>query len=337
MLKLGINGFGRIGRMTLRALLERGEKQMSVVKVNDPNPSETLAYLLQYDSVHGRYAGAVRSAGERLYVGEDEEEEEEGIGVSHHRDCSALDWRGVDIVLECSGRYVTEERARVHLLSGAGRVLVSAPCKGAASTIVYGVNQEEIKKEHKIVSNASCTTNCLAPLLKVLLSRVGILRGFMTTVHAYTSDQTLLDRSHRDVRRGRGAGLSMVPTTTGATHAIESIFPLLKGKLGGTSIRVPTPNVSLVDLTVQVGQSVTKEELNEAFEEASEGELQGILAVESAPLVSSDFVHHSASCIVDLSQTYVVGGDFIRVLGWYDNEWGFANRMLDVAALMWSL
>jgi glyceraldehyde 3-phosphate dehydrogenase len=327
-IKIGINGLGRIGRCVIRALVESGRKDIEIVAVNGPAPVETHVHLLKYDSVHGPFRGEVKAAAGGIDAGR-------GVmRLTHERDVSKLDWSGIDVVLECSGKFTKREDAAKHLAQGAKRVLVSAPSADADATIVYGVNNAALKAEHTVISVGSCTTNCLAPVAKVLNDAVGIESGFMTTIHSYTGDQNLVDGSHKDLRRARAAAQAMVPTSTGAAKAIGLVLPELMGKLGGVSIRVPTPNVSLVDLTFLSAKDTDKDTLNAAIVKASQGSLKGVLAATGEPLVSIDFNHHPASAIFDLTGTNVVGKRFCRVAAWYDNEWGFSCRMLDVAALL---
>src|SRR5689334_17374633 len=297
--RVAINGFGRIGRNVLRAIAEAGRTDIEVVGINDLGPVETNAHLLRYDSVHGRFPGQVTVKGDTISIGNG------AIKVSAERDPTKLPWKdlGVDIALECAGIFTAKDKASAHLTAGAKRVLVSAPADGADLTVVYGVNHDKLTKDHKIVSNASCTTNCLAPVAKVLNDAIGIERGFMTTIHAYTGDQPTLDTMHKDLYRGRAAALSMIPTSTGAAKAIGLVLPELKGKLDGVAIRVPTPNVSVIDLKVVAKKETTVEEVNEAMRKAAEGPLRGVLAVEEAPLVSSDYNHVAASSTVALPQT----------------------------------
>ena len=325
--RVAINGFGRIGRNVLRAIAESGRKDIEVVGINDLGPVETNAHLLRYDSVHGRFPGTVTVDGDSLSLGNGK------IKVSAERDPSKLPWKalGVDIALECTGIFTAKDKASAHLTAGAKRVLVSAPADNADATIVYGVNHDTLTKDHLVVSNGSCTTNCLAPVAKVLNDLVGIETGFMTTIHAYTGDQPTLDTLHKDLYRARAAALNLIPTTTGAAKAIGLVIPDLKGKLDGTSIRVPTPNVSLVDFKFVPRKSATKEAVNAAIMEAANGPLKGVLATNDQPLVSMDFNHNPASSTFDLPQTQVIDGTFVRVLSWYDNEWGFSNRMADTA------
>jgi glyceraldehyde 3-phosphate dehydrogenase len=328
--RLGINGFGRIGRLVMRAAVESGRNDVEVVGVNDLGPVETNAHLLRYDSVHGRFPAEVVVNGDSIDIGRGP------IKVSAERDPAKLPWAelGVDVALECTGIFTKRDDAAKHLAAGAKRVLISAPAADADLTVVFGVNHDKLKPEHKVVSNASCTTNCLAPVAKVLNEAIGIERGFMTTVHAYTGDQPVLDTLHKDLHRGRAAATSLIPTSTGAARAVGLVLPELAGKLDGTAIRVPTPNVSLIDLTFTASRATSVEEVNQAVTDAANGPLNGILAVNDVPLVSMDFNHDPASSTFDLTQTQVVDGTFVRVLSWYDNEWGFSNRMNDVAALL---
>jgi len=328
--RVGINGFGRIGRNILRAIAESGRKDIEVVGINDLGPVETNAHLLRFDSVHGRFPGTVTVDGDTISLGGNK------IKVTAERDPSKLPWKdlGVDIALECTGIFTSKDKASAHLTAGAKRVLVSAPADGADATIVYGVNHDKLTKDHLVVSNGSCTTNCLAPVAKVLNDTVGIETGFMTTIHAYTGDQPTLDTMHKDLYRGRAAALSMIPTSTGAAKAIGLVMPELAGKLDGVSIRVPTPNVSVIDLKVVAKKAATIAEINAAFKAASEGALKGILGTTSDPNVSIDFNHDSHSATFAFDQTKVQGGTLVRVLAWYDNEWGFSNRMADTAVAM---
>jgi glyceraldehyde 3-phosphate dehydrogenase len=331
--RIAISGFGRIGRNVLRAMVEAGRKDLQVVAINDLLPAKDHAHLLRYDSVHGRFPGEVKLEGESIDVGMGP------IKVLSERDPKKLPWKqlDIDIVMECTGIFTDKEKAAVHLEAGAKRVLVSAPSKGADLTVVYGVNHDKLKPEHKVVSNASCTTNCLAPVAKVLNDLVGIKSGYMTTIHAYTNDQNLLDVAHKDIRRARAAAVSMIPTSTGAAAAVGLVLPELKGKLDGTAIRVPTPNVSVVDLKFIPGRETSVEEINKAMEHAAKQQLKGILAVTNEPLVSIDFNHNPNSSTFDLTQTQIVDGRLVRVMSWYDNEWGFSNRMADTAAAMGKL
>ena len=328
--RVAINGFGRIGRLVLRSIVEHGRTDIEVVAINDLGPVETNAHLLRYDSVHGRFPHTVTVNGDTLDAGQGP------IRVTAIRDPSQLPHKelGVDIALECTGLFTSKEKASAHLAAGAKRVLVSAPCDEADQTIVYGVNHDTITAADLVVSNASCTTNCLAPLAYVIDQLCGIERGYMTTIHSYTGDQPTLDTMHKDLYRGRAAALSMIPTSTGAAKAVGLVLPRLKGKLDGSSIRVPTPNVSVVDLKFVPGRDITKEEINEALTAAANGKLKGILAVSNDPLVSCDMNHQPASSTVALPQTQVIEGKLGRVLSWYDNEWGFATRMSDTALAM---
>ena len=328
--RVAINGFGRIGRLVLRSIVEHGRKDIEVVAINDLGPVETNAHLLRYDSVHGRFPGTVTVDGDSIDVGFGK------IKVTAIRNPAELPHKdlGIDIALECTGLFTTKEKASAHLAAGAKRVLVSAPCTDADKTIVYGVNHQTLTAADLIVSNASCTTNCLAPIAKVLHELAGIERGYMTTIHSYTGDQPTLDTMHSDLYRARAAAMSMIPTSTGAAKALGLVIPELLGKLDGSSIRVPTPNVSVVDLTWVPGRSVTKEEINAALIAAANGPLKGVLAVTDEPLVSIDFNHVAASSTAALAQTQVIDGGLGRVLSWYDNEWGFSTRMSDTALAM---
>ncbi len=330
MVKVAINGFGRIGRLVLRAALESGRSDIEVVAINDLADAAANARLLARDSVHGPFPGTVVADGDAIVV------DGRRIRVTAERDPAKLPHRdlGVDIALECTGLFTDAAKARAHLDAGARRVLVSAPAKGADLTVVYGVNHDRLAADHVIVSNASCTTNCLAPVAKVMAETVGIERGLMTTIHAYTNDQKILDQIHSDPRRARAAAMSIIPTTTGAARAVGEVLPALKGKLDGSAVRVPTANVSLVDLTFVPGRETSREEVNAALKAASEGALAGILAYTDEPLVSVDFNHNPASSTVDSLETAVIEGRLVRVVSWYDNEWGFSNRMLDTAAAM---
>ena len=324
---LAINGFGRIGRLVLRALMDQKRTDLQVVAINDLGPVETNAHLMRFDSVHGRYDGEVTTGADWMDVGAGQ------IQVTAIRNPAELPWQHVDVVLECTGIFTDAEKARVHLENGATRVLVSAPSKGADATIVYGVNHKVLRPEHKIISNASCTTNCLSPVAKVLNDTIGITKGFMTTIHSYTGDQPTLDTLHKDLYRARAAALSMIPTSTGAAKAVGLVLPELDGKLDGVAIRVPTPNVSAVDLVIEASRATSKDEVNAALSAAAaEGPLKGILGVTALPNVSVDFNHDRRSSIAALDQTKVMDGTMVRVLAWYDNEWGFSNRMLDTAA-----
>jgi len=329
--KVAINGFGRIGRNVLRALIEDGRTDVEVVAINDLGPVETNAHLLRYDSVHGRFPGVVKTTGTTIDAGRGP------IEVTAIRDPKDLPWADVDIVLECTGIFTDKEKAQVHLENGSSRVLVSAPSKGADKTIVYGVNHGVLTAEDVIVSNASCTTNCLAPVAHVIQDRIGIARGFMTTIHSYTGDQPTLDTMHKDLYRARAAAMSMIPTSTGAAKAVGLVLPELAGKLDGVAIRVPTPNVSVVDLVFEAARETSVEEINAAIHEAAAGALKGILGVTDEKLVSMDFNHDPHSSIFATDQTKVMEGSMCRVLTWYDNEWGFSNRMLDTAVAMGKL
>jgi glyceraldehyde 3-phosphate dehydrogenase len=324
-LKVAINGFGRIGRNVLRALHEQGRTDIEVVAINDLGPVETNAHLLQFDSVHGKFPNEVKVDGDTIDAGSGP------IAVTAIRDPRELPWGEVDVVLECTGIF-TGDKAKVHLENGASRVLVSAPSSGADKTIVYGVNHDTLTKEDLHVSNASCTTNCLAPVAKVLHDSFGIKRAFMTTIHSYTGDQPTLDTMHKDLYRARAAAMSMIPTSTGAAKAVGLVMPELNGKLDGVAIRVPTPNVSCVDLTAELDRDVSVEDINAAIIAAADGPLKGVLGYTDKPLVSVDFNHNPNSSTFALDQTKVMDGNFIRILTWYDNEWGFSNRMLDTAA-----
>ena len=333
-LKVAISGFGRIGRNVLRAAAEAKRRDLTFVAINDLVPAKDNAHLFKYDSVHGTFAGEVKVDGDTIDVGLGAP-----IKVLAEKDPAKLPWKalGIDIVMECTGFFTDKAKAQVHLDAGAKRVLVSAPSKGADLTVVYGVNHDKLTSEHKIVSNASCTTNCLAPVAKVLNDLVGIKSGFMTTIHAYTNDQRILDQAHKDMRRARAAALSMIPTSTGAAAAVGLVLPELKGKLDGTAIRVPTPNVSVVDLKFIPGRETTVAEINKAMEHAARQQLKGILDYVTEELVSIDFNHSPYSSNFDSTQTQIVDGRLARVLAWYDNEWGFSNRMLDTAVAMGKL
>ena len=325
--RVAINGFGRIGRNILRAIVESGRKDIEVVAVNDLGPVETNAHLLRVDSVHGRFPHEVTVNGDTISVGGSD------IKVCAERDPTKLPWKdlGVDIALECTGIFTARDKAAAHLTAGAKKVIVSAPADGADLTVVYGINHDKLSKDHIVISNASCTTNCLAPLAAVLHEAVGIEKGMMTTIHSYTGDQPTLDTMHKDLYRARAAALSQIPTSTGAAKAIGLVLPELKGKLDGISIRVPTPNVSLVDLKFVAKRATTVEELNNAVIAASKGKLKGVLNFTTHPNVSIDFNHDPHSSTVALDQTKVMEGNFVSVLSWYDNEWGFSNRMADTA------
>ncbi len=329
-IRVGINGFGRIGRLVLRAIIESRRTDVQVVGINDLGPAETNAHLLKYDSVHGTLDAEVSVAGDCLDVGLGP------IKVSAERDPSKLPWGelGVDLAMECTGLFNSRDGAARHLEAGAAKVLVSAPAKEADLTVVYGVNHDQLTKDHVVVSNASCTTNCLAPVAYVLNNLIGIERGYMTTIHAYTGDQPVLDTLHKDLRRARAGAMSMIPTSTGAARAVGLVLPELAGKLDGSAIRVPTANVSMIDLVFNAKRATTVEEINQAIGEAAEGSLKGILGVNDKPLVSIDFNHDPRSSIFDVTQTQVVDGTLCRVVSWYDNEWGFSNRMPDTALAM---
>ena len=328
--RVAINGFGRIGRLVLRSVLESGRTDVEVVAINDLGSVENNAHLLKYDSVHGTLAQDIRADGSKLRIGD------RAIEVSSERDPAALPWGGlgIDIAYECTGVFVDRDSASRHLQAGARRVLISAPAKGEVKTVVYGVNHDTLTADDLIVSNASCTTNCLAPVAHVLNRLVGIEKGYMTTIHAYTGDQRTVDTIHKDPRRARAAAVSMIPTSTGAARAVGLVLPELKGKLDGSAIRVPTPNVSLIDLTFTAGRDTDAQEINRAVTDAANGPLKGVLAVNEAPLVSIDFNHNPNSSTFDATQTQVMEGNFVRVLSWYDNEWGFSNRMSDTAMAM---
>ncbi|SLN28731.1 Glyceraldehyde-3-phosphate dehydrogenase [Roseivivax jejudonensis] len=330
--KVAINGFGRIGRNVLRSIVESGRTDIEVVAINDLGPVETNAHLLQYDSVHGRFPAEVKVDGDTIDVGHGP------IKVTAIREPKDLPWSDVDVALECTGIFTARDKAAVHLENGSTRVLISAPGADADKTIVYGVNHDMLGADDKVVSNASCTTNCLAPVAKVLHDSIGITRGFMTTIHSYTGDQPTLDTMHKDLYRARAAALSMIPTSTGAAKAVGLVMPDLNGKLDGVAIRVPTPNVSVVDFTFEASRDTSAEEINEAIKAAAaSGPLKGILGVTDHKLVSQDFNHDSHSSIFATDQTKVMDGNFVRVLSWYDNEWGFSNRMADTAVVMGKL
>jgi glyceraldehyde 3-phosphate dehydrogenase len=331
--KVAINGFGRIGRNVLRAIVESGRKDIEVVAVNDLGPVETNAHLLRFDSVHGRFPGEVTVEGDSLIV------DGHKIKVKAIRNPAELPHKelGVEIALECTGIFTSKEKAKAHLDAGAKRVLVSAPADGADLTVVYGVNHDKLTKDHLVVSNASCTTNCLAPVAKVMNDSIGIEKGFMTTVHSYTNDQPSLDQIHKDLYRARAAALSMIPTSTGAAKAVGLVLPELNGKLDGVAIRVPTPNVSVVDFKFLAKRKTNKEEITEAVKRAAKQELKGILGFTEQPNVSIDFNHDSHSSVFHVDQTKVLDGTLVRVMSWYDNEWGFSNRMADTAVAMGKL
>ena len=330
-MKIAINGFGRIGRMVCRALYESPHKdKLDLVAVNDLVDAKTCAHLLQFDSIHGIFAPQVQATDHGLKIAGDE------VQLTKVPNPADLPWQdlGVDLVLECSGRFATRDKAAAHLSAGAGRVIVSAPATNADITVVYGINHQDISDEHKVISNASCTTNCLAPVATVLHQVAGIIKGYMTTVHSYTGDQPTVDTAHSDLHRARAAAVNIIPTSTGAAKAIGLVVPELKGKLDGCAVRVPTANVSMVDFTFQSAKSISPDVINKAMQEAADGKLKGVLTVNNLPLVSSDFNHNSHSSIFDATQTQVVQDDFVRVLSWYDNEWGFSNRMIDLSAYL---
>ena len=332
--RVGINGFGRIGRLVLRAAMEAKRKDIEFVAINDLGSAEANAHLFAYDSVHGPFPGKVSATKNAIKIGTRK------IQVLAERDPANLPWGklGVDIVLECTGLFTKREAAAKHLEAGAKKVLISAPSGDADIMVVYGVNDDKLRKKHKVISNASCTTNCLVPVARVLDQTVGIKHGFMTTIHSFTGDQRTVDTLHSDPRRARAASVSMIPTSTGAARAVGQVLPELKGKLDGTSIRVPTPNVSLIDLTFEAKKKTTVEAVNAAMVRAAKGKrLKGVLAVNDQPLVSTDFNHNSASSVFDLTQTQVLDGSFVRVLSWYDNEWGFSCRMSDMAVVLGKL
>ena len=330
-INVAISGFGRIGRLVLRSIIENKRKDINIVAINDLAPVETNAFLLSYDSIHGPLKEKVNIKNEKIVIGNKK------ILVLKERDPKNLPWKKlkIDIVFECTGLFTSKDTASMHLKAGAKKVLVSAPCNDADKTIVYGVNHDTLTKKDIVVSNASCTTNCLAPVTKVLNDNFGIVHGYMTTIHAYTGDQKVLDTFHSDPRRARAAALSMIPTSTGAAKAVGLVMPELAGKLDGTAIRVPTPNVSLIDFKFVTKKKINAESINKAMIKASKSKnLKNVLSVNSEPLVSTDFNHNPASSNFDLTQTQVIDGTFGRVLSWYDNEWGFSNRMCDTAVVM---
>ena len=331
--KVAINGFGRIGRNVLRAIIESGRTDIQVVAINDLGPVETNAHLLRYDSVHGKFPHDVKVAGDTIDVGRGP------IKVTAERDPAKLPHKelGVEIALECTGIFTARDKAAAHLTAGAKRVLISAPGENADLTVVYGVNHDKLTKDHLVVSNASCTTNCLSPFAKVLHEAIGIEKGMMTTIHSYTGDQPTLDTMHKDLYRARAAALSMIPTSTGAAKAVGLVLPELNGKLDGFAMRVPTPNVSVVDLKFIAKRATTKDEINAAIKKAADGPLKGVLGYTNAPNVSIDFNHDSHSSIFHMDQTKVMDGTLCSVLSWYDNEWGFSNRMADTAVAMGKL
>jgi glyceraldehyde 3-phosphate dehydrogenase len=331
--RVGINGFGRIGRNVLRAIVEAGRHDIEVVGINDLGPVETNAHLLRYDTVHGRFPGEVTVKGDTISVGNG------AMKVTAVKDPAQLPWKdlGIDIALECTGIFTSKDKASAHLKAGAKRVLISAPADGADLTVVYGVNHDKLTKDHLVVSNASCTTNCLAPVAKVLNDAVGIDKGFMTTIHSYTGDQPTLDTMHKDLYRARAAALNMIPTSTGAAKAVGLVLPELAGKLDGVSIRVPTPNVSVIDLKFVAKRATSKDEVNGAIKRAADQQMKGILGYTEQPNVSMDFNHDPHSSVFHMDQTKVMDGTFVRVMSWYDNEWGFSNRMADTAVAMGKL
>jgi glyceraldehyde 3-phosphate dehydrogenase len=332
-IRVAINGFGRIGRLVLRSIVESGRRDIEVVSINDLGPVATNAHLLRYDSVHGRFPANVTVDGDFIVV------DGRKVKVTAIKDPTQLPHKelGVDIVMESTGIFTARVKAALHLEAGAKRVIVASPSDGADLTVVYGVNHTKLTKEHIVISNASCTTNCLAPVAFVLNNTVGIEKGIMTTIHSYTNDQPVLDQLHKDLYRARAAALSMIPTTTGAAKAVGLVLPDLKGKLDGISVRVPTPDVSLVDLKAVVKRPTTKEEINDAMKAAAAGPLKGILDIVDAPLVSMDFNHNPASSSFALDQTRVIDGNLCSIMSWYDNEWGFSNRMVDTAVWMGKL
>ena len=327
MIKVGINGFGRIGRLVLRAILENYKSKIQVVAINDLGSIETNAHLIKYDSTHGTINEDIQTSSDGFKISN------QNIKVFGEKDPANIPWEkvGADVVLECTGIFLDKKSSEKHIKAGAKKVIISAPGKEVDFTIVQGVNSKDLKKEHNIISNGSCTTNCLAPVAMVLEKNFGINYGYMTTIHSYTGDQKLLDTLHKDLRRARSTEGAMIPTSTGAAKAMSLVLPSLKGKLDGTAIRVPTPNVSLIDFTLVTEKEVSTEQINKAMTDAARGELKGILDVNKEPLVSKDFNHNPYSSIFDLTQTQVVKGKFSRVLSWYDNEWGFSNRMCDIA------
>jgi glyceraldehyde 3-phosphate dehydrogenase len=329
--KVAINGFGRIGRNVLRGIIESGRTDIQVVAINDLGPVETNAHLLRFDSVHGRFPGVVTTTADTIDAGRGP------MRVTAIKNPAELPWGDVDIVMECTGIFTSKEKCQAHLENGSKRVLISAPGENADKTIVYGVNHDTLTSADLIVSNASCTTNCLSPVAQVLHAAVGITRGFMTTIHSYTGDQPTLDTMHKDLYRARAAALSMIPTSTGAAKAVGLVLPDLKGKLDGVAIRVPTPNVSVVDLVFEASRTTTVEEINAAIRAAADGRLKGVLGYTDQPNVSSDFNHDPHSSIFHMDQTKVLDGTMVRILAWYDNEWGFSNRMADTAVVMGKL
>jgi len=332
-IRVAINGFGRIGRLVLRAAFESGRDDIEFVGINDLGPVKSNAHLLKHDTVHGRLNAEITTGDDWMDLGKGK------IKVTAERDPRKLPWKelGVDIAMECTGIFTKREQAAMHLEAGAKRVLVSAPATGADITVVYGVNHDKLSPDHTIISNASCTTNCLAPVAYVMNQAIGIERGFMTTIHSFTGDQPTVDTLHSDLRRARAASVSMIPTSTGAAKAVGLVLPELNGKLDGTSIRVPTPNVSVIDLKFDASRKTDVEEVNGAIRQAAAGSLKGILETNEEPLVSIDFNHNQASSVFDLTQTQVIDGSLVRVLSWYDNEWGFSNRMSDTAVAIGKL
>ena len=325
-LKVGINGFGRIGRMVLRSIIETNRKDLEIVAINNRGSNEVSSFLLKHDTIHGELKVRINHSDKSIEINGKK------IDMIHETEISKIDWKKykVDVVLECTGKFNTKEKSAQHIKSGAKKVVVSAPCKNAIN-IIFGVNEKSLKSSDQVISAASCTTNCLAPVVKVLNENFGVERGFMTTIHSYTPDQRLLDNSHKDLRRSRSAPNSIIPTTTGATKSLGDVIPELKGKVEGISIRVPTPNVSLVEFVFSSSKNLTAEEINNSFLKASKSKLKNILDTNNEPLVSSDFNHNSHSAIVDLSLTKVVANKMAKVSAWYDNEWGFASRMCDLA------
>lgn len=330
MIKIAINGFGRIGRLVLRAIIESKFEDLEVLAINDLGSVEQNAHLLKYDSVHGVLADSIKEENNNIYINNKK------ISVYSERDPSKLPWKelNINLVLECTGFFTDGNLAKKHLEAGARKVIISAPAKNVDETIVYGVNHDRINDNTKIISNASCTTNCLAPIAKILNDSLGIESGFMTTVHSYTGDQKVVDTLHSDLRRARGANISMIPTSTGAAKAVGLVLPELNGKLDGTAIRIPTPNVSMVDFTFLSAKDTSVDEINKIVFDSSNQRFKDIISINTKPLVSIDFNHNSSSSIFDMTQTQLVGSRFVRVLSWYDNEWGFSNRMIDVARIM---
>jgi glyceraldehyde 3-phosphate dehydrogenase len=330
-IKIAINGFGRIGRLILRSLIENNNKNISVVAINDLAPAKTSTHLFKYDSIHGTINKQITLEGSTLKI------DHHQIKMCSEKNPDNLPWKelNVDIVMECSGIFATKEKASGHIKSGARKVIISAPGSNVDATIVYGVNHEILNKNHVIISNASCTTNCLAPVIKVINDNFGFVKGYMTTIHSYTGDQKIIDTTHKDLRRARAGAVSMIPTSTGAAKAVGLVIEEVKGKLDGCAIRVPTPNVSMIDLTFQSAKQISAKEINDQFLKSSENELKNVLGYNTEDLVSIDFNHSSFSSIFDSTQTQVIQNDFCRVVSWYDNEWGFSNRMIDVATYMY--